>query len=241
MIPEIIGDNAKIISSVNKLLETDYTIIYLPYKKTDEMEYQDGILSDISKEYNIKYKMIEAYLLSNNQKEKLNSILEISTVEDQIIIIVKDAKIIGSIRDIGTKNEYLNKLEEYNFIEKLSNYITYVNYSKYSNLLNNDNKNIIVIGKDECRYCDSVIETLNTIAINYDIDINYINVGSIDSEIANSVKKTLDSLYYRDGFTTPLILIVENNRLLDYIVGVSNEQYLVDIFKENGIIKKEVR
>ena len=142
LIPEVIDDNTKIIPSVSKLLETEYTIIYLPYKKTSEINYQDTILSEIAKEYNINYKMVDAYLLSNNQKEKLNSILEISTVEDQIIILVKDEKIIGSIRDIENKNGYLNKLEDYNFIDKISNYITYINYSKYIDLLNELQKNV---------------------------------------------------------------------------------------------------
>ena len=237
IIPEELEDNSNIIPNVNELLEDDHAIIYLPYKNEDYISKQDKILKEIAEEYKINYKKIKAYLLSNSQKEKLNSLLQISSVDDQIIILVKNGNIIGSIRDIGNKKEYLNSFKEFNFIEEISNYITYINYSKFNDLLNNDNINIITIGKDDCKYCESVLKTLNTIAINYNIDVNYISVGNIESDISKNIEKSLVRLGYSDGFTTPLTIIVEKNKLLDYIIGISSEEYFVDIFEENGIIK----
>lgn len=237
LIPQIIGDNSKIIDSVNELLTTEYSLIYLPYKPLDEMESQSKILKKICNDYEINYKRIDAYLLSQSQQNKLNSILQISTVEDQIVILVKDEKVIGSIRGINNKRKYLNQLEDFNFIEEIGYFITHINFDEFKNLLNNDEKNIIVIGKDDCKYCDKVNDTLNNIAINYDIKINYINVGKIDSDIAIKIEEELLNLKYEDGFTTPMTLIVENNKLLNYVVGLSSEEYFVEIFKENGIIK----
>ena len=51
------------------------------------------------------------------------------------------------------------------------------------------------------------------------------------------ISKKLSELGYSDGFTTPITLIVENNKLINYVIGASNKQYFVDIFSENGIIK----
>lgn len=237
IIPQIIGDNSTILSDTNRLLETDFSLIYLPYEKIDALDYQDRILEDISKEYGIKYEKIDAYLLSKTQKNKLNSILQISSVEDQIVILVKDKKIIGSIRGINNKRNYLNKLDEFNFIDELDSYITFINYNEFNNLLSSENKSVIIIGKDDCKYCDEIIKTLNNVSINYNININYINVGKIDSDISVAISKSLSNLGYNDGFTTPLIIIVEKNKLLNYIIGLANEDYFVDIFTENGIIK----
>lgn len=237
VIPEIVGDNSKIINSVNELLTTEYSLIYLPYKYSDEIENQDKILKKISNNYEINYKKVDAYLLSQNQQNKLNSILRISTVEDQIIILVKDNKILGSIRGINSKKTYLTKLKEFNFIEEIGYFITHINLNEFNNLLNNNEKNILIIGKDDCKYCDQVLETLNNVAMNYDIKANYINVGKIDSNIAIEISKKLSELGYSDGFTTPITLVVENNKLLDYVIGASNEEYFIDIFTENGIIK----
>lgn len=237
LIPEVIGDNSKIFSSVESMLNEDYAILYIPYEYSNDIKKQDKILNEIASEYEINYKRIDAYLLSNQQHDKLNIILQISSVDNQIIILIKDKKIIGSIRDLSNKETYLNKLKEYSFIDEIDSYITYINYSKFNNLLNNDNKNIIVFGKDDCKYCEDVIKTLNTIAINYDVEINYLNIGNIDTTVYKDVEKKLDSLGYKDGFTTPLTIIVENNKLIDYAIGPSNEDYFVDIFTENGIIK----
>jgi len=237
IIPEVIGDNTNIIEDVKTTLDTNYSLIYLPYKNSDEIDAQNRILKDICEDYEINYKKIDAYLLSSYQHTKLNTLLQISKVEEQIVILVKNKKIIGSIRDINSKKDYLNKLKEYKFVEEINSLIIFINLNEFNNLLNNNEKNIIVIGKDECKYCDSVTTTLNDIAINYDIKINYINVGKMDSNISLEVEKKLTELNYNDGFTTPMVLVVENNKLLNYVIGVANEQYFIDIFTENGIIK----
>lgn len=237
IIPEVIGDNTNIIEDVKNTLDTDYSLIYLPYKKTEEIDNQNKILKDICEDYEINYKKIEAYLLSPSQHTKLNTLLQISKVEEQIIILVKNKKIIGSIRDINNKKGYLEKLKEYKFVEEINSLITFINLNEFNNLFNNNEKNIIVIGKDECKYCDSVTTTLNDIAINYDIKVNYINIGKIDSSISLAVEEKLMELNYNDGFTTPMVLIVEKNKLLNYVIGFASEQYFIDIFTENGIIK----
>ena len=53
IIPEIIGDNKNIISSVENLLKTEFTLIYIPYKYIDLVAVQDEILKNISEKYNI--------------------------------------------------------------------------------------------------------------------------------------------------------------------------------------------
>ncbi|MBE6139534.1 MAG: hypothetical protein E7174_03460 [Firmicutes bacterium] len=237
LIPKIIGDNSKIIQNVNELLTTQYSLIYLPYNYVEEIDNQDKILKEICENYEINYKRIDAYLLSKSQQNKLNSILQISTVEDQIVILVKNEKIIGSIRSINTKKSYFNKLTEFKFIDQIDSFVANINLDEFNNLLNSNEKNIIIIGKDDCKYCEEVSKTLNDIAINYDIKVNYINIGKFDSNISIQVEEILLELGYIDGFTTPITLIIENNKLLDYVIGASNEQYFIDIFTENGIIK----
>ena len=103
--------------------------------------------------------------------------------------------------------------------------------------MNSNSKNIILIGKEECKYCDEVISTLNTIIINYNISIKYINIGNLDSELSSNVENKLVDLGYSDGFTTPITIMIESNKLIDYVIGASSEDYFIDIFTENGIIK----
>lgn len=237
VIPEIIGDVSDIVTNVEKLISTDLTILYLPYKYTEEVRNQDVILKNIAFENNINYQMINAYLLSKNQQEKLNSFLKISSVDDQIIILIREQKIIGSIRGINKKSEYVDKLKEYSLISQNQNYMTQIDYSNFEQLIKNDNKTIVVVTKDDCRYCDDVFDVLNKIIINYDVDIKYIDIKSLDSEVSKKVEEKLIGLQFLDGFTTPMTFIFESNKIVDYIIGASTEQYFIDIFLENGIIK----
>lgn len=236
IIPKVIGDINGIIESVEDSLDSDLSIIYIPYKYVDGIEEQSNLLKEISDDYNAEYKMINAYLLSLVQQEKLNSILQISSVEDQIIILVKNKSIVGSIRGINKKNQYLDKLYEFEFISKIEENINYIDYEQFNNLLNFNEKNIIVLGKENCKYCEEVIITLDSININYDIVINYMDVDNFDSNISKDLEQKLLDLGI-DGFEFPLTIVVESGKLLDYIVGSSDEKYFIEIFTENGIIK----
>lgn len=237
IIPEIIGDNSKIISSVEKSLNGDYTLLYFPYKYTEDIDNQEKILKEISKEYEFFYSKVEAYLLSASQQKKLNTILQISSVEDQIVILIKDKKIIGSVRGINNKLQYLELLKKFNFITKISQNVINIDYDNFVSLLNSSDKNIILISKDDCKYCTEVEEVLNEISIEYDVKVYSVNIGKLDSNMGVEVSKKLVDLGYSDGVTTPITLIVENNKLINYVIGASNKQYFVDIFSENGIIK----
>ncbi len=238
IIPKVIGDIEGIIDSTKSLLETDLTLIYIPYNYIEGIDQQNEILKELTKQYNINYKMINAYLLSNNQKLKLNNLLQVSNVIDQIVILVKDKKIVGSIRGKQDKEDYLNDLYKYNFIKKSENHMNEINYDKFIELINSNDKNIITIIKDDCKYCGRLVEDLNNIIVDYGITINYINIGDIDSELSKKINYKLNELEYLEGFTTPLTIIVESNKLLDFVIGTSSEDYLIDIFKVNGIIKE---
>lgn len=237
LIPNIIGDNSNIISRVEELLDSNYMILYLPYENSDTVLEQNDILSSIARQHSINYEMVNAYLLSETQKENLNSLLKISKVKDQIVIFIKDSKIFGSIRGINTRISYLNRLNEIKFINDIGNYILNINYNNFEDLLSSQQKNIIIIGRDDSKYCEDNIKILNDICSEYNIDINYLNVEKDDSKLFLNVKEKLASIGYNDSYTLPLTIIVENNKLIEYIIGASNKNYYIDIFKENGIIK----
>ncbi|MBQ9072602.1 MAG: hypothetical protein IJY25_05550 [Bacilli bacterium] len=237
IIPGIIGNPQGIIENTKDLINSDLMLLYVPYQYNNSLLDQNKILTEITNEYNIGYNMIPAYILSSNQQKKLNNILQISSVDDQIVILVKNKKIIGSIRGINTKNTYLNILYEYKYISEIENYINEIDYDTLNNLVNSNEISVTVITKDDCKYCETTLSVLNKIIIDYNISINLINILDFDSEIAKSVENKLIELGYNDGFTTPLTIITQSNKIIDYIIGASDEKYFVDIFTENGIIK----
>lgn len=241
IIPNKLVDNVnEIISESKKLLENSYLMVYIPYKELDNIEVQDEIFRQIAEEYSIDYKKIDAYLLSVKQQEKINGLLEISTVENQILILVKDNKMIANIRGPHRKNTYIQTMYDVNFINELENKVNEIDYNQYKELLNSNDKNIIVIGNKNNKDSNDVIESLNKIIYNYDIKVNYIDIENINSNLSNKVKEKLENIGYTGGFSIPLVVIAESGKILDFSVGNSAEEYFVDIFIETGVIKGDV-
>lgn len=240
ILPEEIASINGIVDNAKEVLDDEFSLVYIPYTTKVDIKDQTQILKSICEEYNINFVKIDAYLLSYKQKEKINSIFQISSVDDQILVLIKNQNILSSVRGEHRKSYYLDEFYQSKFIDSIDNYIDNIDYDRFKNLISEPNKNIIIIGKDDCKYCSDVITVLNPIIINYNININYLNINSLDSDIAKKVQEDISKLGYKDGFTTPITLITENNKLLDYVIGASNSEYFIDIFKENGIIKQEV-
>lgn len=233
IIPEVISDIKGIFENVKTSLESSISIMYLPYKLDQKIEEQDKILSKLSKKYDIEYNKINAYLLSGVQQQKLNSILQISSVDDQIVIFIKDGKITGSVRGINDRDEYKSKLYEYKLIYEITDYVNNIDYDEFIDLISSKEKSIILVGKENSKDCETIIEELKSIIIENDIKINYFITDDIDKIIQSELKK----IDFNDGFTLPIMLIMEDGRLLDYVIGVSSKEFYIDIFTENGIIK----
>lgn len=238
IIPEEIVDNVKEIEKNSmEILDNNYSIIYIPYIKHDEILNQEKIFKNISKKYSIDYNRINAYSLSKVQKSKINKLLEISDVEDQILVIVKNKKMIANIRGIHSKNTYIENLYDLNFIAKLETKINEISYDEFKKELNSEGKSIIFIGMDNSHDCEKVFNLLNGMIYNYGLNINYINLENVNSSIYPKVKEKIEKIGYTGNFTLPLVLIVESNKILDYIIGNSQEDYFLEVFIENGVIR----
>lgn len=238
IIPDKIVDGIdKIMNSANEILEGSYSMIYIPYENNEYVDSQDKIFDSISRKYNIEYKRIDAYLLSNTQKQKINNLLGISFVENQILILVKDKKNIANIRGIHSKNTYIESLYEVNFINELENRINEIDFNDFKEELRSENKSIILIGSNQIKDSNEVFNLLNQMIYNYNIEVNYIDVEDETTKIYNNVKEKLEDIGYEGGFSLPMVVIVESNNILDYAIGNSKEEYFIDIFIENGVIK----
>ena len=238
IIPKEIVDNIKEIEKQSlQILDGDYSIVYIPYIRHDNITNQEKILKNIAEKYEIEYKQINAYSLSKIQKTKINKLLEISDVEDQIVVVVKNKKMIANIRGIHSKNTYVENLYDLNFIDELENKIKEISYDEFKNKLTEKEKSIIFIGMNNSIDCEKVFNLLNGMIYNYGLNINYINLQNTNSSIYLRVKTKIEKMGYKGNFTLPLVLIVESNKILDYVIGNSQEDYFLEIFIENGVIR----
>ena len=237
VIPSILENTSGIKNKITNALESESLILYLPFVYNENIESQDNLLKNISKQYNVDYKKVDAYLLSKSQHQKVYSILDISNVENQIVLFIRNKKIIGSLRDYNRKSEYINKLFELGYIDEEYKGLSEINYEDFKLKLMEDNKNIFLIIKNDCKYCKEAMSILNQISSLNSLDIDYLNIESMDSEISISLEEKLKEIGYNDGFSTPLLIITEKNKVLDYSIGISNIDFYEELFKEYALIK----
>ena len=237
IIPKEITDIDHIFPQVKEYLNYESAMIYVPYNDMVEMKNEMETLKRISDEYNITLEKIDAYLLSETQKEKLNNILNISSVDNKIVILIKDGKIYNTIRDIETYDDYLNKIFELKFIIEKKQYINELTYNNINTYFDSQNKQVLLLIKDDCSSCNMVVDTLNAIVATYNIHISYLNTTELTEKELDELNDLIKNYGNNDLNNYPQTLIIENKKIIATIAGSSEEKYFVDIFKENGIIK----
>ena len=78
---------------------------------------------------------------------------------------------------------------------------------------------------------------MNQISSSNNLDIDYINIESMESDISINIQEKLKKIKYKDGFSTPLTIITEKGKILDYSIGSSTLEFFNEMFKEYGLIK----
>ena len=105
-------------------------------------------------------------------------------------VIVKDGDVVDT--SVGYKdgralvqffvdNKILPKDAEYS----AERYITFIDYNKYKSLIRSDDTHIIVVGQTSCSHCIAIKPALNSVAEDYGITINYLNLTELSEEESN--------------------------------------------------------
>lgn len=114
------------------------------------------------------------------------------------------------------------------------------------------NKTIVVyIGRSSCGYCVQFIPVLKAVQETYKYTTKYIDIAKIIDYNTNTISdkdayekltnmKTSDSqkdIMNQFG-STPMTLIIKNNKIVDSIVGAADENALATMVENNGFSKK---
>ena len=149
-----------------------------------------------------------------------------------------------------TKKE-INVLEtstSTNSLEKTDNYKIAKDYDEIMDYIHLNSKAMIVLGKNNCKFCSKYIPVLVDIKKNYEFDFLYVNFSAfsndkyqevINGDIIIPKKCTSNSKDKRlsDGIGTPTSLIYENGKVIDCIIGYMDYDKTLSILKNSGTIK----
>ena len=237
------GGNKQYSSTSSK---NEYKIYYLGRAGCGYCQMFQPNIDSIKKNYNIDYEYIDIEKISSQELADYLKKFNVNSDEfgTPTIAIMKGDELISS--HIG----YLSEQALYNYL-KSNNAITgdyispypnlkYINFDDYKQIVESNDKQLVVIAQEGCTGCDEAQEVLNTLAKEQGLKVNYYNV-SFETEddynyFYNSyeyIKKALDN----ETLYTPTFMIVENKKVIDALEKYESKDALTNLLKKNGLIK----
>ena len=121
-------------------------------------------------------------------------------------------------------------LTVYAFIKdgKSSDLIEEVSYSELQSIIKKKEKNVILIGRDDCSHCISFRPTVESVAKQYKMKVYYINTNTIDNEEDYNALWT-----FFDASGTPTTAVVSDGKLIAREEGELTRSNLISFLKAN--------
>lgn len=113
---------------------------------------------------------------------------------------------------------------------------TQINVDKYLEYYAGEENKIILVARPTCHYCQIAEPILQNISFKYNIEINYLNTDEFSDDDQTKFINSDDT--FKDGFGTPFLLIVSNNKIVSSVNGLTDEAHYISFFKTNGFINE---
>lgn len=201
------------------------------------------LLDYMKEQYGFYYTYINTNKITKKTLTSILDKLEISAEDfgTPHLTLTENGNIIDEIAGYVDEKELLSFLQKYEFAPadaKLS--LNYINFDEYKNLISSENEEVIVVGQTSCSYCMMAKPALLSIASEYGVKINYINLTEIKNaengtELIEQFNKSLDYLSSEE-WGTPLMLVVKNNEVVATSNGYLSKTNYIKFLKDQGII-----
>ena len=238
IIPKEEGDAQKVISNFDSSISSENsTLIYIANNKNEMNEKHNQEIKKFCEKYSINYTFVEGYYLTDNQKIRLLKKINYNEIHDELIILVDE----GEVKEVTefvykSDKEYFELFSRYGIIDiTSSDSLEKIDLKKFEQIVASKDKQIIMIGSNDCIYCDKLKPVIGKIGIQNNLKIYYIEVNE---DIQKYIEQHLVNIgYVEEKLSTPLVIVTENGQLIDYVIGLSDKAYYVDKLKELGVIR----
>lgn len=237
IIPEYSNDTREYISKFEYAIKSiEPMILYVANNKNDSNELHNKLLEEFCDEYSINYTYVEGFYLTEEQKLKLLNKVNYSEIHDELLIII-DEGIVKEVTEFvpNEKKDYFEFISNYGIIDVSSaKNLSKINEKKLKEIITSKDKNIILFTADDCSYCEKTKPILGKIGITNNLEVYLYN---INSDNQNSLTQLLSEFDYNEVISTPSVLITENSKIIDTVVGYSDKKIYEDKLKELGVIR----
>lgn len=234
VIPNVIENPKKEKKLYNDTLASkEATLIYISFVNNNLVEKNINTFKDLCENYKIKFQFIRGYILAEQQILNYLSQYGYSSMKNGLIIALEDGNI-KKVVDMDNLyfDDYIDIFQNYDIINSMDDNLNYIDLDTFNSLINDNKKHIIVFGNQKCKYCDSLKYLLGSIVRENKIEVYYIEVAD-DFNIVDNLK----DISYQGTNTYPLTIVLENKKILDYVIGLSEKDYYINLFTKDGIIR----
>ena len=110
-----------------------------------------------------------------------------------------------------------------------------INVDRYLKLVSNEKQSMIFVTSNECTTCDETEALLVKMLQGSDIITYKINVDDMNEEDKTVFMSALKET--EQGVTSPSLLMVKENNLIDSFFGPFDEDLIIEFLKNNNLIK----
>ena len=242
-------ESNEIMSEFNKIYNgKERTVIFYSSSTCSYCELQKPVFETVVEDYDVKTYSIDSNELSSSQRKEILNKLGIEHATPTIVI-VENGKVVASKVGYTDGSALVDFFKENKVVPKDAVYskeahITFINYDGYKSLIRKDDESVIVIGQDGCSHCTNYKPALNSVAEDYNIAMNYLNLTNLTQEESDKLFESLKNIGYDDpdfledgSFGTPLTLIVDDGEVEHYISGERTISQLVRELTRVGVIE----
>lgn len=108
-----------------------------------------------------------------------------------------------------------------------------VSLDEYLELIKSSEKNVILVARPTCEYCEAFAPILSEASKELNIEVNYIDTDKFSNDDWTTFNNSLSYLS-DEQWGTPLTLIVQNGEVVDVNNGYVELETIVSFFTDNG-------
>lgn len=196
------------------------------------------ILSSIIVIFLMVFPVIITMIISKDKKEKddFKKIISSVLIVDVIVLVVLLSLWVTPLKnnELKVSDKTTTTVAESSEDELSEAGFTEVTLDEYLELLKSSEKQIILVARPTCYYCQKFTPVLKQVKEEMKLKINYINTDKLTEDDWTKFQDSLDYLK-NEEWGTPLILVVEDGKLIDQNSGYTELEKTKEFFKNNGL------
>ena len=110
-----------------------------------------------------------------------------------------------------------------------------IDINNYLEMYNGSEKQIILIARPTCQYCQIAEPILQNFIYKYQLSINYLNTDNFETQDDETLIESDE--VFGDELGTPMLLIIGNGQVYDVVDGLTDTAHYEEFFKKNGYIE----